>query len=133
QHLAGDQNRAARDKFSVYFNLDNGTPPVSGFYLEGNREMQPVMEAWLKPFGDFRATIATLQGIGQTDHLSFIAAGLPGFQAVQEYGNYDGRTHHTNVDTAERVNREALKQSSAMMASILYHAAMRDTKIPRVP
>ena len=133
QHLTGDAGKAARDKFSVYFNLDNGTPPVTGFYLEGNPEMQPIMEAWLKPLNDIGTTISTLGKIGATDHLSFIAVGLPGFQAVQDYNNYDVRTHHTNMDTYERASPAALKQASIVMATVLYNAAMRDAKAPRAP
>ena len=133
EHLAGESGRAARDKFSVYFNLDNGTPPITGFYLEGNEEMKPIMEAWLKPLNDLGATISTLGKIGATDHLSFIRVGLPGFQAVQDYTNYDVRTHHTNMDTYERVSADALKQASVVVATVLYDAAMRDAKIPRSP
>jgi hypothetical protein len=91
------------------------------------------MEAWLKPLNDIGATISTLGKIGATDHLSFINVGLPGFQAVQDYNNYDVRTHHTNVDTYERVNAEALKQASVVVATVLYNAAMRDAKVPRAP
>lgn len=131
QHLSGDANAAAREKFSVYFNLDNGYPPISGFYLEGNHALRPTMEAWLKPFADLGATTATLQGIGATDHLSFKAVGVPGFQAVQSYVDYDVRTHHTNVDNAERVSPDALKQAAVVMAGVLYQAAMSNTKVPR--
>jgi Zn-dependent M28 family amino/carboxypeptidase len=133
RHLTGDAGKAARDKFSVYFNLDNGTPPITGFYLEGNEELKPIMESWLKPLSDLGANISTLEKIGSTDHLSFIGVGLPGFQAVQDYNNYDVRTHHTNVDTYERVSPSALKQASVVMATVLYNAAMRDAKIPRAP
>ncbi len=133
EHLTGDAGKAARDKFSVYFNFDNGTPPITGFYLEGNPEMQPIMEAWLKPFNDLGATVATLGNIGATDHLSFIAVGLPGFQAVQDYHNYDVRTHHTNMDTYERVDPDALKRGAVVTAAVLYDAAMRNAKIPRAP
>jgi carboxypeptidase Q len=131
KHLAGDANAAAREKFSVYFNLDNGIVPISGFYLEGNEAMGRIMAAWLKPLADLGATIATPKGIGATDHLSFRAVGLPGFQAVQDYKDYDVRTHHTNMDTDERVPTDGLKQAAVVMASILYHAAMRDERIPR--
>jgi hypothetical protein len=132
-HLTGDPGKAARDKFSVYFNFDNGTPPITGFYLEGNEEMKPIMESWLKPLSDIGANVSTLGKIGATDHLSFIAVGLPGFQAVQNYNNYDVRTHHTNMDTYERVDTDALKKGSVVIATILYDAAMRDAKIPRAP
>jgi hypothetical protein len=132
-HLTGDAGKAARDKFSVYFNFDNGTPPITGFYLEGNEEMKPIMEAWLKPLSDIGANVSTLGKIGATDHLSFIAVGLPGFQAVQNYNNYDVRTHHTNMDTYERVDTDALKKGSVVIATVLYNAAMRDAKVPRAP
>jgi carboxypeptidase Q len=131
RHLAGDANTSARDRFSVYFNLDNGIAPVSGFFLEGNAAMRPIMQAWLEPFRDLVTPVITLQSIGATDHLPFIAQGVPGFQAVQDFRGYDTRTHHTNMDTVERIDPGALKRSAVIVASILYHAAMRDQKIPR--
>jgi hypothetical protein len=131
EHLTGDKNKAARDKFSVYFNLDNGYPPISGFYMEGIDPARKIMEEWLKPLANLGVIIPSPGHIGATDHLSFLAVGLPGFQAVQEYVNYDVRTHHTNMDTAERIEPAALKQAAVVMASVLYHAAMRDGKFPR--
>lgn len=131
QHLAGEANAAAREKLSVYFNLDNGYPPITGFYLEGNQAMQPIMQAWLKPFADLGATVATLTSIGATDHLSFRAVGVPGYQAVQRYVDYDVRTHHTNMDSFERVNPDDLRKGAVIMAGVLYQAAMRDGTLPR--
>ena len=131
EHLAGDKNKAARDKLSVYFNLDNGYPPITGFYMEGNDPARKIMEEWLKPLANLGAIIPSPGHIGATDHLSFLAVGVPGFQAVQEYVNYDVRTHHTNMDTAERIDPAALKQGAVVMAAVLYHAAMRDGKFPR--
>lgn len=131
EHLTGDKNKAEREKFSVYFNLDNGYPPITGFYMEGIEPARKIMEEWLKPLAKLGAIIPTPGHIGATDHLSFLAVGIPGFQAVQEYVNYDVRTHHTNMDTAERIEPDALKQGAVVMASVLYHAAMRDGKFPR--
>lgn len=131
QHLEGDANAAARDGLSVYFNFDNGYPPVTGFYMEGNEPAQRIVAAWLRPLADLGATLTPSGGIGATDHLSFKALGLPGFQAVQSYAGYDVRTHHTNADFVERIEPEALKQSAAVTATVLYHAAMRDQKMPR--
>lgn len=131
QHLTGPDKQAARDRMSVYFNLDNGYPPISGFYMEGNEAFRPIMEAWLKPLGELGATTATPKGIGATDHLSFKAVGVPGFQAIQRYVDYDVRTHHTNMDASDRIQPDALKQASVVMATVLYQAAMRDQKVPR--
>lgn len=130
-HLAGDRNKAARDKFSVYFNLDNGFPPITGFYMEGNDPARAIMTEWLKPVASLGAIMPSPGHIGATDHLSFLEVGVPGFQAVQEYVNYDVRTHHTNVDFAERIDPAALKQASVVMASVLYQAAMREGTFPK--
>ena len=131
QHLTGDANASARDKLSVYFNFDNGFPPVTGFYLEGNQAAKPIVEAWLKPLASLGVTATTLGKIGATDHLSFLAVGVPGFQAVQSYVNYDVRTHHTNADFVERIEPDALKQAAVVAATALYHAAMREGRFPR--
>lgn len=131
QHLAGDAHAQARDRLSVYFNFDNGFPPITGFYLEGNAAAKPIVEAWLKPLADLGVTDTTTGRIGATDHLSFKAVGIPGFQAVQSYAGYDVRTHHTNADFVERIEPDALKQASVVVATVLYHAAMRDGKFPR--
>jgi hypothetical protein len=131
QHLAGAKNKAARDRFSVYFNLDNGYPPISGFYMEDNDPARLIMTEWLKPFAALGAIMPAPGHIGATDHLSFLDVGVPGFQAVQEYINYDVRTHHTNVDFAERIEPGALKQAATVMAGILYQAAMREGTFPK--
>ena len=119
QHLAGDKNKAARDKFSVYFDLDNGFPPISGFYMEDNDAARVIMAEWLKPVASLGAIMPAPGHISATDHLSFLDVGVPGFQAVQEYTGYDVRTHHTNVDFAERIDPNALKQASTVMAVVL--------------
>ncbi len=131
EHLAGDKNKAARDKFSVYFNLDNGFPPISGFYMEGNDPARAIMTEWLKPVASIGAIMPAPGHIGATDHLSFLEVGSAGFQAVQEYVNYDVRTHHTNMDFAERIDPAALKQASVVMATVLYQAAMREGTFPK--
>lgn len=133
RHLAGDGNAAARDNFSVYFNLDPGAGPIKGFFLEGNEAARPFFVANLEPFADLDSTILNMGGICCTDHLSFIGEGIPGFQPIHSYEDYDVRTHHTNVDSYERISEQDLKQASVVMASLLYHAAMRDEKIPRAP
>ncbi len=131
EHFTGDKNKAARDKFSVYFNLDNGFPPISGFYMEGNEPARAIMTEWLRPVASIGAIMPAPGHIGATDHLSFLEVGIPGFQAVQEYVNYDVRTHHTNMDFAERIEPAALKQASVVMATVLYQAAMREGTFPK--
>jgi Zn-dependent M28 family amino/carboxypeptidase len=133
KHLAGPANAAAREKFDVYFNIDPGTGPVYGFYLQGQTEVAPVFNAWLEPFKSIGARRNIPERIGNTDHLSFTALGLPGFNPIQDYTTYDVRTHHTNMDTFERVREDDLKQNAMIFASFAWQAAMRDAQIPRPP
>jgi hypothetical protein len=132
RNLMGDANKAARDNFDVYLNMDPGTGPIYGWYLENNDAVKPIFDSWLDPFREMGARRNIIQGIGATDHLSFIAAGVPGFNAVQDYTNYDVRTHHTNMDTFERVKLSDLQECAAVMAAFAYQAATRPGKIPFV-
>ena len=130
-HYAGEANTAARAKLTVYLNQDPGTGPIYGWYLEGNQAARPIFDAWLAPFRDLGARRNMIEKIGNTDHLSFTALGLPGFNSVQDYRDYDTREHHTNMDFFERVQPDDLKEAAIVLASFAWHAAMRDKMIPR--
>jgi Zn-dependent M28 family amino/carboxypeptidase len=131
EHLAGERNDAARAKFDVYFNIDNGTGPIYGWYLQNMQSVSPLFDAWLAPLKDLQARRNVIEPVGSTDHLSFTDVGVPGFNPIQDYVNYDVRTHHTNVDTIDRVNTADIRQAAIVMASFAYHAAMADQKTPR--
>ncbi|MFD2245883.1 M28 family metallopeptidase [Pontibacter ruber] len=119
------------EKFSAYYNLDNGTGRIRGIYAQGNEAAAPIFEAWLAPFHDMDAKTVTLRNTGGTDHLSFDALGLPGFQFIQDPIDYGTRTHHTNQDSYDRLQADDLKQASVIVATFVYHTAMRDKKMPR--
>jgi hypothetical protein len=121
------------EKFSAYFNLDHGTGRIRGIYCQGNEAVAPIFTEWLEPFHDMAATTVTVRNTGGTDHQSFDAVGLPGFQFIQDRIDYDTRTHHPNLDTFERAQEDDLKQAAVIMASFVYNAAMRDEKLPRKP
>ncbi|MCD9188640.1 MAG: M20/M25/M40 family metallo-hydrolase [Pyrinomonadaceae bacterium] len=119
------------DKISAYYNLDNGTGRIRGVYLQGNAAVKPFFETWLKPFSDFEAKTLTLSNTGGTDHLSFDAIGIPGFQFIQDEIEYDTRTHHSNQDNYDRIQAEDMKQAATIMAAFVYQTAMMDEKLPR--
>ena len=125
--------KAEWDKVSVYFNLDNGTGKIRGVYLQGNDKVGPIFSDWLKPFHDMGATTVTIRNTGSTDHVSFDAVGVPGFQFIQDVIEYDSRTHHSNQDVYDRIQADDMKQASVIMASFLYNAAMPDEMLPRKP
>lgn len=136
-----DQHFSLRDlklkpdhaKLSGYFNVDNGTGKIRGIYMQGNDRMRPVFEAWLKPFADMGAQTITIRNTGGTDHQNFDAVGLPGFQFIQDWVDYNTRTHHSNMDVYDRVQREDLQQAAAIVAGFVYNAATRDELLPRKP
>jgi len=130
---AAEKPLPENEKLAGYFNLDNGTGKIRGIYLQGNEAVRPIFTAWLQPFTDLGASTVTARNTGGTDHLSFDAVGIPGFQFIQDGIDYSTRTHHTNMDTYERLQPEDLKQASVVVASFVYNTAMRDQKLPRKP
>jgi Zn-dependent M28 family amino/carboxypeptidase len=124
---------AQGDKVAGYFNLDNGTGKIRGVYLQGNESVRPIFEAWLKPFAYLGATTLTTANTTGTDHQSLDAIGLPGFQFIQDQIEYQTRTHHTNMDVFEAIVEADLRQAAVIIASFVYHTAMRDEKLPRKP
>ena len=125
--------KADYDKFSVYFNYDNGTGKVRGVYMEGNESARPFFRDWLSKYNDPTAQTLTLSKTVGTDHQSFDGVGLPGFQFIQDPIDYETRTHHSNEDVWDRAQEGDLKQASAIMAIFAYNAAMQDAKFPRKP
>lgn len=121
------------ERFSAYFNLDNGSGKIRGIYTEGNAAVAPIFKDWLKPFHDLGAKTVTLNATGGTDHEPFDEIGLPGFQFIQDPLDYGTRLHHTQIDTYGNAYAEDLMQASVIMASFLYNAAMRDERLPRKP
>jgi hypothetical protein len=121
------------EKFAGYFNIDNGTGKIRGIYLQGNDMVQPIFEAWLAPFKDLGATTTTIRDTGGTDHQSFDGVGLPGFQFIQDEVEYNQRTHHSNMDVYDRIQKGDMMQISAIVASFVYNTANRDEKLPRKP
>jgi peptidase M28-like protein len=120
-------------KVSGYFNVDNGTGKIRGIYLQENEAVLPIFEAWMRPFKDLDMTTITMRNTGGTDHLSFDAVGIPGFQFIQDPVEYETRTHHSNMDVYDRLQPEDLKQIAVIVASFVYNTAMRDQMLPRKP
>jgi hypothetical protein len=118
---------------SAYFNVDNGTGRIRGVYTQGNAAIAPIFAQWIAPLNDLGLTTITNRNTGGTDHLSFDAVGIPGFQFIQDMLDYMGRTHHSNEDVFERLQAADLKQIATVEAIFLYNAAQRDQMLPRKP
>ncbi len=136
EHFGDPETMSLTDrhkKFSAYFNIDNGTGKIRGIYLQGNDRVRPVFQQWLAPFRDLDATTLSIRKTGGTDHLSFDAVGLPGFQFIQDRVEYETRTHHSNMGGYDRAQAADLIQASIIVATFVYQAANREELLPRKP
>jgi hypothetical protein len=134
QHFADPKTmrlEPAHAKLSGYFNLDNGSGKIRGVYLQNNDAMRPLFERWLAPFRDEGVTTVSIRNTGGTDHLSFDAVGLPGFQFIQDPLDYESETHHSTMDTFDHAQAADLMQAAAVIATVVWDAANRPDMLPR--
>ncbi|RPJ69535.1 MAG: M20/M25/M40 family metallo-hydrolase, partial [Acidobacteria bacterium] len=127
------EKKPGYDKLSVYFNIDNGTGALRGVYLQGNEAVAPIFREWMEPFRSLGMTTLTIRNTSGTDHQSFDAVGLPGFQFIQDPVEYNTLTHHTNLDYYERLQPSDVTRMATIVAGFAYLAANRDEMIPRKP
>jgi hypothetical protein len=120
-------------KLAGYFNVDNGTGLIRGVYLQGNEAVAPIFQQWMEPFKNLGMTTLTIRNTGGTDHLSYDAVGLPGFQFIQDEVEYNSRTHHSNMDVYERIQANDMMRNAVIVATFVMNTANRDDKLPRKP
>ena len=128
---AGPHFTPENAKVSGYFNVDNGTGAIRGVYLQENASVGPIFKQWLEPFKDLGASTVTISNTGGTDHQSFDAANIPGFQFIQDGIDYNSRTHHSNMDLYERLQTRDMMQNAVIVAAFVYNTANRDERLPR--
>jgi hypothetical protein len=120
-------------KFAGYFNIDNGTGAIRGVYLQGNDAVASIFREWMEPFHSLGMSHLTIRNTGGTDHQSYDRVGLPGFQFIQDDVEYGTMTHHTNLDSYERLQPNDMMKNATIAAAFAYLAANRDEKLPRKP
>ena len=134
EHFADPQTmqlKPAHAKISAYFNSDNGTGKVRGVWMQGNTAAQPIFASWIEPLKDLDVIALGPRAVASTDHVAFDSVGIPAFQFMVDRLEYNSRTHHSNMDTVDRVQRDDMVQHATIMAVFAYNAAMRDEKLPR--
>lgn len=114
----------------AYFNIDNGSGKLRGLYAEGNLAAVPVLKDWLSPLGPFDATAVVAQPTGGTDHVYMSRVGLPAFQFIQDPLEYGSRSHHTSIDTFDRIRPQDLRQAALVLATVLLQVAESEKSIP---
>ena len=118
-------------KFAGYFNIDNGTGAIRGVYLQSIPAVGPIFRAWMAPFKDIGMTHLNPGNTGGTDHGSYINAGLPGWQFIQDAIEYGNLTHHTNLDSYERLQPEDMRKNATIAAAFAFLTANREELLPR--
>jgi carboxypeptidase Q len=116
---------------SAYFNSENGSGRIRGIWMQSNLAVRPIFEQWIAPLKDLGVIAIGPRSVSQTDHVSFDAIGLPAFQFMVDRLEYNSRTHHSNMDVYDRVQREDMIQQATVIATFAYNAAMRDQMLPR--
>jgi hypothetical protein len=125
--------RPGHEQLAAYFNLDNGTGRIKGIWGQGNLGAMRLFEQWGESLRDLGWVHVSPRSVSATDHVAFDSAGLPGFQFIQERLEYNSRTHHSNMDTFDHVQREDLIQQGAVAAVFAWYAANSPEKLPRKP
>ena len=117
---------------SAYYNMDNGTGRIRGIWLQENLAIAPIFKTWFQSVHDLDVpgTIAP-RSVQGSDYASFDEAGIPAFQFMQDRLEYNSRTHHSNMDTVDRIQKDDLVQASIVVATFVYDTAMLPTKLPR--
>jgi hypothetical protein len=123
--------KPAHRSVAAYFNSDNGTGRIRGVWLQSNLAVRPIFEQWIAPLRDLGVVALGPRSVSSTDHVAFDSVGLPGFQFMVDRLEYNSRTHHSNMDVYDRVQRDDMVQHATVIAVFAYNASMRDEKLPR--
>ena len=134
-HLFDEATKTPKAEYAnvaAYYNMDNGTGRIRGIWLQENLAIAPIFRTWFQSVRDLDVpgTIAP-RSVSGSDYASFDAVGIPAFQFMQDRLEYNSRTHHSNMDTVDRIQREDLVQASIVVATFAYDTAMRPEKLPR--
>jgi hypothetical protein len=122
------------NNLTAYVNIDSGTGRVRGASVFGPAEAASVVREILEPFKDLGVmgtNSSNDRDHAGTDSTSFNWAGLPGINLTQDPIEYFTHTWHTDLDTYERALEADLKQCVVVVASLVYHLAMREEILPR--
>ena len=136
QGLLGSRNwvnnhKELHPRISAYVNVDNGTGRLRGIWTQSNPFVQPIFEQIFAPLRDLGVMTVRHGDTGGTDHQAFDAVNIPGFNFIQDPIEYSIRTHHSNADTYDHLVIDDLKQAAVVVATTVYHLAMRDQMMPR--
>jgi carboxypeptidase Q len=135
QHFGSFENpKPEFAKLDAYFNIDSGTGKPRGAGVFGPPGAADMVRDAMAPFADWGfmgAVKSDSRRVAGTDSTSFNNVGLPGIGLAQDAFDYGSFTHHTNLDTYERIYEEDVREGAVEIASAVYALAMADQMLPR--
>jgi carboxypeptidase Q len=110
--------------------LDNGAGRISGIATQGRPELAALWRSLLDPLSALGPFAVRDAEKGGTDHLPFVAAGVPAFNFDQLTRAYD-LTHHSQADLLGLVHLPDVAQSAAVLAAVALQLADLPALLPR--
>ena len=117
-----EQHTAELDNIRAMINTDSGAQQPRGLQLNGRQDLEAATKELLKPLAPLGGDHTSVDADFDSDHESFMVAGVPAYELLVERGDYDVR-HHTIVDTFEKIQPSMLGMHTAMLAVIAYQFA----------
>ena len=108
--------------------LDNGQGPVDSIELGGRDDLIPAVTKFAEAIQSFGALEVNDEPVFGTDTGPFTLAGLPGINLGQDSPDYK-YTHHSAVDTLDKVKPDILTRNATVMALISFWIADRPERL----
>jgi carboxypeptidase Q len=108
--------------------LDFGQGPVTGFQLGGRKDLIPPVEKFAASLAAFGELAVDDEAEFGTDTGPFILNGIPGINLNQDSPDYK-YTHHSAVDTLDKVKPDILERNATVMALAGFWIADRPDRL----
>jgi carboxypeptidase Q len=108
--------------------LDTGQGPIVRLNMGGHKDLIPAMEKFADSVQAFGKLEMNDRSVFGTDAGPFILAGLPGINMGQDSPDYK-YTHHSAVDTLDKVQPDILTRDATMMALTSFWIADRPERL----
>jgi len=128
-----EAHKGELDRIQAVLVNDMGSGATKGWQLQGREEARAPMARAVAPLNDFGVREISLRMMGGTDHASYDRMGVPAFSAIQEGLDYMSHTHHSQVDTFERVVPEQAIQSAQALAVTAWELANLEERLKHYP
>jgi hypothetical protein len=115
----------------VAYDIDHGGGRLRGVFTAGNSALVPIFKQWIAPLSDLGVSVVVDSPTWPSDQSVYTDLGLPGIAFVQDPLDYETRSHHTNMDTVERLSPPDLAQAAVVEAIFVLNSANRDGLLPR--